>query len=139
MSEFVQLGDFDGVSVSCTTAAPRPKVEPVPEPEIPAHVMANYLLNHELEAAYLNDPRKFQRAQGNSSIAFKKFHSTDFKDRETLRREYFAELSSAVSGIEARLPKSQANAKNKFPWMRDVGCSIVSPRSKNRRTILVDE
>jgi hypothetical protein len=139
MSEFVQLGDFDGVSVSYTTAAPRPKVEPVPEPEIPAHVMANYLFNHELEAAYYKESRKFRRAQANSSIAFKKFYSTDFKGRETLRREYFEELSEAVAGIEAVLPKSAAKAVNKYPWMRDVGCSIVSPRSKNGRTILADE
>ena len=73
-------------------------------PDPPTHVMANYLLNHELEAAYLNEPRKFRLARGNSTIAFKKFHSTDFKVRETLRREYFEELAQAVEDIESRLP-----------------------------------
>jgi hypothetical protein len=113
MSEFVHLGDFDGVSVSFTTAAPRPKVEQVPEPEIPAHIMENYLLNYELEAAYFNGFQRFaRRYRGSSTAARKKFHSTDFKEREQIRREYFDELRAAVADIEAREPKPTEHEKN---------------------------
>jgi hypothetical protein len=138
MSEFVQLGEIDGVSVSYTTAAPRPNLEREPEPEIPPHVMANFLLSMELEAAYFNEPRKFRRARGNSPIARKKFFDYFNKPAAQIRREYFEELKEAVDVIESMPPPKQPT-ENQFPWWRDVGCSIVSPRQKNKRTVLVDD
>ena len=138
MSEFIQVGEIDGVSVSYTTAAPRPNLEREPEPEIPPHVMANFLLSMELEAAYFNEPRKNHRRRGNSTIAFKKFHGHILKPKEQVRREYFEEMTEAIAGIEAIWTKPAKIAKD-FPWWKDVGCSLVMPHQKNHRTILVEE
>lgn len=68
---------------------------------IPVHVLENYLLNHELEAEYLNRPNRFRRERGNSTISKKRFHASLRRDRETVRRDYFQELSEAIAGIEA--------------------------------------
>ena len=111
---------------------------------LPPHVLANYMLSYELECEYINRPKQFRCVRGNSTIAFMRFHQTLFKDREQVRREYFAELHEAVAEIEALLPQPPAAPKTYEDVIRKFGGrftgeSMVLPRQRSKRTVLIEE
>ena len=126
-------------------------LEPLPLPEVdfdslPPHVRANMELNYELTCEFNNRGREYRNShpQGNSFIARKRFYETLSKDREQVRREYFAELRDAVAGIEARLPEAVPVGEPTYEDVirsfggRFTGVSQVM-RQRNKRTVLVGE
>ena len=126
--------------------AERPReIEPCAEAaELAAHVIANQILNMELQAEYLNRGKQFKRIRGSSATAHKRFYTSERKTGTQFRNEYFDELKSAIEQIEARLPKPEPKEKTyedviKSWGGRFVGESEVMPRQKNNKTVLSGE
>lgn len=63
---------------------------------IPVHVLENYLLNHELEAEYLNRRNEFKAVRVHSTTARKRFRSNESRERYFSR---LAEARNAGAGI----------------------------------------
>ena len=132
-------GEFDYEISDRPFARPVPVATPEPEP----HVMANYCLSNELEAEYLNEPRKYRAGRPSSFIAKKRFHDRFNLTKEQQKREFFEELNAAIAGLEkpvaSPVPQKTYEQIIREFGGRFVGCSEVMPLQRQRKTMLVGE